>query len=299
MKIVLTGSLGHISKPLAQQLVQNGHVVTVISSNPERQTDIEALGAHAAIGSFEDADFLTETFTGADAVYTMVAAHSYLDKDFDLLGFYQKLGHNYAEAVLRSGVERVVNLSTIGAHLSAGNGILVGAYHVEQTLNALPGNVSITHMRPTSFFYNLYGYVPMIKATGAISVNYGADRMIPWVSPFDIAEAVAEEIQSDFTGRKVRYVASEELTGDETARILGEAIGKPGLQWKLISSEESLKNLLTAGINPKIAAGLIEMYGALFTGVLSEDYIKNRPSVMGKVKLVDFAKEFTGAFREI
>jgi uncharacterized protein YbjT (DUF2867 family) len=298
MKIVLTGSLGHISKPLTQTLVQNGHKVTVISSNPGRQAEIEVLGATAAIGTFENADFLTQTFTGADAVYTMVAAHSYLDKDLDLIGFYSQLGRNYAEAIEKSGVKRVVNLSTFGAHLPAGNGILAGAYHVEQVLNALPEEISITHMRPVSFYYNLYGYVPMIKATGKISVNYGADRVIPWVSPLDIADAVAEEIQSNFNGRHVRYVASEELTGHETARILGTAIGKPDLQWELISSEQSLQNLLSVGINPTIAAGLIEMYGALYSGLLAEDYVKNRPETVGNVKLADFAQEFAGAFGE-
>lgn len=36
MKIIITGSLGHISKPLTEELVQKGHAVTVISSNPEK-----------------------------------------------------------------------------------------------------------------------------------------------------------------------------------------------------------------------------------------------------------------------
>ena len=40
MKIVVTNSLGNISKPLTQQLVQRGHSVTVISSKAERQKDI-------------------------------------------------------------------------------------------------------------------------------------------------------------------------------------------------------------------------------------------------------------------
>ena len=71
MKIVLTGSLGHISRPLAQELIQKGHDVTVISSRVEMQKEIEDLGASAAIGSLGDEDFLTTTFTGADAVYCM------------------------------------------------------------------------------------------------------------------------------------------------------------------------------------------------------------------------------------
>lgn len=37
MKIVLTGSLGNISKPLAIGLVEKGHQVTVITSKKEKQ----------------------------------------------------------------------------------------------------------------------------------------------------------------------------------------------------------------------------------------------------------------------
>ncbi len=45
MKIILTGSLGNISKPLTKYLVGKGNTVTVISSKAERQKEIEALGA--------------------------------------------------------------------------------------------------------------------------------------------------------------------------------------------------------------------------------------------------------------
>ncbi len=72
MNYVISGSLGNISKPLTKTLLANGHRVTVISSNPERAAEITALGAKAAIGSVEDISFLTHTFTGADAVYTMI-----------------------------------------------------------------------------------------------------------------------------------------------------------------------------------------------------------------------------------
>ncbi len=64
MKIIVTGSLGHISKPLTQELVQKGHSITVISSKTERKNEIEKIGANTAIGSIDDADFLTKTFKG-------------------------------------------------------------------------------------------------------------------------------------------------------------------------------------------------------------------------------------------
>lgn len=292
MKIIITGSLGHISKPLTEQLVKKGHDVTVISSNPEKQKDIEALGANAAIGSLEDVDFLTKSFTGADAVYCMIPPNNYFDQNLDLISYYGRLGNNYAQAIKQSGVKRVVNLSTIGGHLEKGSGILRGAHDVQIILDKLPAHISIIHMRPTSFFYNLYGYADMIKNQGCIMANYGTETKIPWVSPFDIADAVAEEILTPFVGRKVRYVASEELTGSETASILGAAIGKPDLKWILTTDEQTLNGLVAAGMNKGIAAGLVEMYASLQNGLLSEDYFNNRPAVMGKVKLKDFAKEF-------
>jgi uncharacterized protein YbjT (DUF2867 family) len=298
MKITITGSLGHISKPLVNQLVKNEHTVTVISSSADRQKEIEDIGATAAIGSLEDADFLTAAFAGADAVYTMVPPNNYFDHNLDLKAYYINLGNNYAQAVAAAGVKRVVNLSTIGAHLEEGSGILIGAHNVEAILNQLPEDVAITHMRPTSFYYNLYGYTDMIKNQGVIATNYGGDKMVPWVSPVDIAAAVAEELQTPFSGRKVRYVCSEELTGNQVAAILGEAIGKPDLKWIIVSDEDVQSALVGIRMNPRIVAGLVEMYSSLYTGLLAEDYVRNRPAVMGKVKMTDFAKEFAAAYNQ-
>ncbi|WP_395063242.1 NAD(P)H-binding protein [Flavobacterium sp.] len=298
MKIIVSGSLGNIGQPLTKELVKNGHQVTVISSDQKKQKAIEDLGANAAIGSLEDASFLTATFTNADAVYIMVPPNNYFNHDLDLLAYYKRIGANYAEAIQSSGVKRVVNLSTIGAHLEQGSGILIGAHNVEKGLNKLPSDVSITHIRPTSFFYNLYGYVEMIKNANAIFTNYGTQNTIPWVSPYDIAATIAQELQTPFAGRKVRYVVSEELSGSETARIIGEAIGKPDLKWIVVADDEVLKSLTAIGMNPKIAAGLVEMYASLQSGLLAEDFNKNKPTIYGKVKLIDFAKEFASVYNQ-
>jgi len=297
MKIIITGSLGHISKPLTESLVKDGHEVTVISSKSDRAQEIETTGAIAAIGSLEDVAFLSKTFTDADAVYSMVPPNNYFQPELDLLDYYRRLGKNYLQAITESGVKRVVNLSTFGAHLDHGNGILIGAHNVEQILKDLPSDVSVTHIRPTSFYYNLFGYTEMIRSQGVIAANYGAENVIPWVSPKDIAVAVAEELILQPVQNTVRYVASDEVSGNETARILGEAIGKPDLKWKLISDEETINGLTAIGMNPKIAAGLVEMYGALQSGLLAEDYYRNKPA-LGKVKLTEFAKEFAVAFHQ-
>ena len=110
MKIVVTGSLGNISKPLAKDLVQKGHEVIVISSKAERQTEIEAIGAKAAIGSMQDAGFLADAFKGADIVYVMetMGAGRFSDHSIDVIATITQIGRNYKEAIEKSGVKAYV-----------------------------------------------------------------------------------------------------------------------------------------------------------------------------------------------
>jgi uncharacterized protein YbjT (DUF2867 family) len=295
MKITLTGSLGHIGKPLTASLVQKGHSVTVISSKSEKQKDIEELGAIAAIGSLDDADFLAAAFTGSDAVYTMIPPPNYFDPAFDLMAYSIKLAHIFVQAIQESGVRRVVHLSSIGAHLEKGSGLILAHHEAEVILNKLP-DADITFLRPVGFYYNLFGFIPAIKKDGVITANYGADENLAWVSPIDIAAAVVEELEAPPSRRKVRYVASDELTGHETAGILGAAIGKPDLKWILVSDQERQKALEAVGLSREFASGLVEMFAAQHSGKLLEDYYRHQ-TALGKVKLKDFAKEFAVLYK--
>lgn len=300
MKIVLTGSLGNIGKPLTSELVQKGHAVTVISSNNERKKEIEALGATAAIGSMFDVDFLTATFKGADIVYlmeTMEAAGDLFDKDVDFISTIGKIGDNYKKAVEESGVKQVVHLSSVGAHTNKGIGILLFHHNVESSLRQLPEDVSIKFIRPVGFYINMFSFVSTIKSKGMILSNYGGDQKEPWASPLDIANAIAEEIDKPFAGRTVRYVASDEVSPNEIAKALGKAIGKPDLEWKVISNEQLLNGWLHIGFNAQVAHGFVELQASQGSGQLYGDYYRNKP-VLGKVKLDDFAKEFARVYNQ-
>ncbi len=299
MKIILTGSLGNISKPLTEILVKKGHSVTVISSKSERGKEIETLGAKAAIGTMEDVDFLTKTFKGADIVYLMetLGAGRFFDQNLDYMAAIHKIANNYKQAVEDSGVKRIVHLSSIGAHTDKGNGMLAFHYEVENILKQLPGSVSIKFMRPVGFYYNMFAFIPTIKAQGVIIQNYGGDKKEPWVSPLDIAEVIAEEMERPFVGREVRYIASDEASPNELTKILGKAIGKPDLKWQVIPDEQMLKGMIAAGMNPNIAKGLVEMNAGRRNENLYEDYYRNKPG-FSKVKLQDFAKDFATTFFE-
>jgi uncharacterized protein YbjT (DUF2867 family) len=293
MKITLTGSLGNISKPLAEILITNGHEVTIISSDPKKSNAIEAIGAKAATGSISDVGFLTHSFTGADAVYTMVPPNWGVG---NYRHYIAQTGKNYLEAIKTSGVKRVVNLSSIGAHLQDGTGPIAGLYDVEQALNTLDA-VSIKHLRAGIFYINFFFDMRIIRNMGIMGNNYGEKTKLVMVHPIDIAAAAAQELQSSFEGKSHRYVVSEEREISEIVKILGTSIDKPELPWVQFSDEETFAGMTGAGMSEAIAGVYVEMGSAINSGLLFEDFNQHKPEVWGSTKLNDFVNEFAAVYK--
>jgi len=293
MKITIIGALGNVGKPLVEILVKNGHEITAINHDPDKTKDIEALGAKAAIGSISDVSFLTSAFNGADAVYTMVPPNWGVS---DYIQYIKETGQNYLMAIEAAGVKRVVNLSSIGAHLSQGNGAIAGLHAVEQTLNTLD-KVAIKHLRPGLFYTNFFFDIPVIRNMGIMGNNYGKQSKLVIVNPRDIAEAAAQELQGSFEGKSHRYVSGEELEVADIVKILGTAIDKPELQWVEFSDEQTLGGMVAAGMSEAIANLYVEMGRAIGSGILFEDFRKHRPEAWGKIKLAEFANEFAAGYK--
>jgi uncharacterized protein YbjT (DUF2867 family) len=293
MKFTITGSLGNISKPIIEILVKNGHEVTVISSNPQKAHAIEALGAKAAIGSVVDTAFLTNAFKGADAIYTMVPP------DFRAVNFSQYMtetGKSILEAIKASGAKRVVNLSSIGAHLSKGTGPIAGLYEVEQMLNTLNG-VAVKHLRPGFFYTNFFMNMVTIRSMGIMGSNYEGKSKLSMVHPKDIAEVAAQELQSSFEGKSYRYVVSDERELSEVAKTLGAVIGKPELPWVKFSDADLFAGLTGAGLSESLSNLYVEMGHAVDSGILFEDFHQHQPELVGRTKLTDFANEFAAVYK--
>ncbi len=294
MKYVITGSLGHISKPLTERLVKDGHTVTVITSSNDRVAAIEALGAKAAVGSVTDAAFLGASFAGADAVYLMIPPNPAVT---DWLAYQQEVADHYVMALAANGIKYVVQLSSIGAHLGKGAGPVDGLAYLEKQLGQLEG-LNAVLLRPSFFYYNLFGMIPLIKGMGIMGGNYGdTDEKLVLVDTGDIADAAYTALAHlDFTGISVQYVSSDERHPKEIAAVLSEAIGRPGIPWVVVADEQAEQGMLMSGMPPTIAKGYTELGAAIRTGIMQEDYWKNKPAVQGKVTLEDFAKAFAAAY---
>lgn len=292
MKIIITGSLGNVAKPLAQQLISEGHNITVISSNETKKDEIEALGAKAAIGSIANLDFLVKTFEGADAAFLMTPPNM---GGVNIVENTINTGKNYAGAIKQTGIKRVVMLSSIGVESPVENGPIKGLHFIEKFYNDLE-NTSVTFLRAGYFYLNFFNDIPLIKNAGIIGANFPQDVKVPLVHPKDIAKAAAEELVKNFEGKNVKYIVSDERKTSEFAQVFGNAIGKPDLPWIEFKDEDSLNGMLQAGLPQEMAELYTEMGRGIRTGVVQKDFIEHGSVVDGKIKLEEFAKEFAEKF---
>lgn len=294
MKYVLTGSTGNITKPLASKLIAAGHEVTIISSNASRKGKIEKLGAKAAIGSVLDKAFLASTFFGADAVYLMIPPTFSVS---DWLGYQKEVTENYVAAIQESGVQNIVQLSSIGAHMGEGAGPIDGLAYLEQRLATIDG-INVVKLRPSYFYTNFYTLVDMIKNAGILGSNLGsADQQLILTHPSDIADAAAKHLLAlDFKGQSIQYVSSDIRTFSEIVKVIGEAIGKPELPWLLFSDEDTFQGMTQAGLPEVFAKSYVQMGKSIREGFIQEDYFNRKEQPQGNVKLEAFAKEFAEVY---
>lgn len=288
MKYVITGSTGNISLPLAQKLIAAGHDITIISSDENKRSVIEQLGAKPAIGNLFDTEFLTNTFTGADAAYIMIPP-TFTTNDWP--AFMKQAADSYVQAIAKSGLKKVVQLSSIGAHLGHSCGPIDGLGYLEQELSKLT-NVDVISLRAAYFYTNLFSMVPLIQQAGIMGSNFGAaDEKMALVHPADIAEVAAQKLQQlDFTGHTQVYVSSDVRTFSEIAQVVGQAMGKPELPWVVFSDEDAYQGMLQAGLPETNAQGYLQMGKAFRSGLAQEHYFATRAQPQGSFKLEAFAK---------
>lgn len=292
---IITGATGNTGAEITEALLAAGKKVTVIGRSADKLAGFVSKGAVAAVGSLEDEAFLTKVFTGATAVYAMIPPKWDLTSDWRT--YQNVVGRAIANAIEKSGVQKVVVLSSNGAQLPNGAGPVSGLYDFEQMLKAIKG-LDILSLRAGYFMQNLLTTIGMIKGMNILGYSLRNDVKTPMVHTKDIAAAGTKYLLSlDFKGFNHVFVpGAADLTMDEVANILGKAIGNPDLKYVTFPYEAAKAGMLQAGIPETIADGYNELFKSLNDGHYLNDYTRTQENTT-PTTLEDFAKnEFAPAY---
>jgi uncharacterized protein YbjT (DUF2867 family) len=254
---VITGASGHVGGIIASRLLDQKKRVRVIGRSADHLKKLVERGAEAAIGTLEDSAFARKAFDGAQAVFVMIPPN-FVASDFR--AYQTQMVNSVVEAIKGAKVPYVVSLSSIGAHLSEGNGPVAGLYELEQKLNKISG-INVLHLRPAYFMENNLANIAMIKGMGLNGGALRPDLAMPMIATQDIGEVAAKRVSAlDFTGTSVlELMGPRDVTPVEVTKALGKAIGKPELPYQQFPYEDAKKAMVGAGIPEKLAGLYMEM----------------------------------------
>jgi len=226
---VITGATGNTGKVIASALLEVGKKVRIVSRDAEKTKELTDKGAELFHGSTDDVELLKKAFDGATAVYAMLPMNMQAE---DYTAFQMQHANAIAEAMEFCKVKNVVTLSSQGAHLESGTGIVLGLHKMEQLFNKIEG-LNTLHLRPCYFMENTLGMIGLIKESGIMGSPIKGDLSIPVIATKDIANYAAKRLLAlDFEGNNYQdLLGARNVTYAEMAKVYGAAIGKPDLNY--------------------------------------------------------------------
>jgi uncharacterized protein YbjT (DUF2867 family) len=266
---VVIGATGHTGKPIALGLLAKKHTVRIISRHADNAADLIQKGAQHFAGDSSDAVFLTKVFAGANALYTLIPNDA---TTTDVTQMQLRHIHAIAQALQASSIKHVVTLSSVGAHLTSGAGVVQGLQKMEESFNAIQG-IDVLHLRASYFLENTLSMVGMVKQMGFMGSPVRADLKVPMVATKDIAATALKHLLAlDFYGKSHEYIlGNREYTYADIAAIYGKAIGKPDMKYVQFPYADAKKAMMQMGMGESTVDKLNEFVKSMNEGKVLED----------------------------
>lgn len=263
---VVIGATGNTGKVVAERLLSQGKQVRAIARHADKMQALANKGAEPFVADVSDAEKLTKAFTGAEAVYAMIPPNVSAN---DVLGHADQVIAAIAGAVEKTGVKKMVALSSFGADKLEKTGPVLGLHKLEETLKKIAG-LNVLFLRAGYFMENALGQPGIIRTIGKTAGPVRGDLKLPMIATRDIGATAADALlKLNFTGQQTRELLGQrDLDYNEAARIIGNAIGKPDLEYLQLPDEQLRPALLQMAMSSNFIDLLLQMAASLNSGYM-------------------------------
>lgn len=262
---VIAGVSGKTGSATANALLARGEAVTVIVREAAKGEAWRARGAQVAVADLADSAALTTALRGAKGAY-LLNPPDYASTD--PIAAAHRVGASFGKAIAGSDVAHAVVVSSYGAQLAKGTGI-IGTLHA---LEAELANVDrpITFVRASAFMQNQGGVVELARTQGILpSMLQPLDRAIDMIDTDEIGRVVAEALVAGPRGsrRVIELTGPAKYSPNDAAKILAglykrevTAVAPPHDQWAGI--------LTQGGMSAQVAQLFVEMFDGINDGTV-------------------------------
>jgi len=268
--ITIIGATGKVGTKTTKNLLNKNYNLRLVGRDKEKlEVWKKESGVEVFPGDLKNTEFLTKALTGSDVVLTMLPS----DYSTTNIGKYQdELGVSITNAIKKSGVKKVLNLSSVGGHTEEKTGIVAGLARQEQRLNNLEG-VDVLHLRPSYFMENLITHIDVIKNMNIMGTPLAARKQFPLIATNDVARVAAEKLQNHtWTGKTVQpLLGPKDYNMEEVTSALAKAIGKPNLPYYQFPHDQEKENMMKRGLNENVSEAIIKMNEGINDGVFNHE----------------------------
>jgi uncharacterized protein YbjT (DUF2867 family) len=261
--IVITTPTGLIGQQVLEQVLEADAPVRVIVRDPSRLAP-EALDRLEVItGSHGDAEVVERAFEGADSVF-WVAPPNRTAPTLDAV--YAGFAKPAAEAIVRHGVKRVVDVSALGRGFSDHAGLVTASLEMDDLLASTGAGFRALLM--PSFMDNVLRQAEVIRNQGMFFSTVSPDRKLPTCATRDIAIIAARLLLDHSWGGQdtVAVLGPEDLSHDEMAEIISDVLGKP-VSYQQVPIDAFSQQLAELGMSDAMINGMVEMMVAKDQGL--------------------------------
>ena len=265
--IVILGATGTVGSKIADNLLNDGHQVTLIARQTDKLEKYRSRGAEIISGDITDVETLTNVFKDADSAFILLPDNV---KAENTRAYQRNVTGRLIEAIEKSGIKYIVNMSSVGSHMHEGNGMMAGTAEQEVRLNQM-NDVNVLHIRSAYFMENFLRTIGVVKKMGFNSTATDGNTSIPMVATKDVAKVAAGHLANlDFEGKTVQAVMGpKNYTMSEFTGIIGEAIGNPDLAFVQLPTDQAKQAFLSNGFSEDFVNNLLEMGTAIKTGFMN------------------------------
>lgn len=279
MNIIL-GASGQIGAMLVENLLKDGQEVRAVVRSSIKEKALADKGMEAITADFFDAKSLENAFRGGDTVFLLTPENP---ECADFMGETRTILNNYREAVLLSGISRIVGLSSMGAHQGAGTGNLEASYMLEHAFSGV--NIEQIFIRPAYYFSNWIGYLDLVKDYGILPTFFPPEMTLPMIAPPDAAAFLAGVMEGIIRGESIYEITGpREYSALEIAEIFEDVLERR-VSVRHIPQGEWEEALTQAGFSKNGARNLMMMTEAVIDG-------RTRNDAVVPVRLVTDFKEY-------
>ena len=274
MKIAINTPNGNIGRPLANQLLDAGQELILLTRSPDKSQPLADRGATLHKGDLLDEAFVAHATKDIDVLFWLSPADPGVP---DFRGYQDRIAQICTKALAANKIPRVMTLSSVGAQLGEGTGPIAGLGNLERMLDKTDSKC--THVRPNYFMENLLQSLETIATDGMLYLPFPGTVAFDMIATPDIAKVCGDRLLDENWDKRtvIELAGPKAVSHHAAASAISKAIGKE-VKHMEVSDADFKRAMAQYGVSDSASDVFLEMYDGFKKGIIQHETTPQRTS---------------------